>query len=522
MKQVHQIFSAGRGRLIDEEGIDWWDLMSLVIAPDALAVVVLQKVRDQIDPAAEAWATRQGGVVGVMAVLLGRAIQSFGSSVLDRSMVRVMHYAGLARRFSAAQIKEIFLDKYDSSYKWRSRFAERKEPRNEPVVLLPSAYGNVSRMAAEYARGLPGQSFLMVVTRDNAKHFVAPSNVQVRDLASYAKAMPTAEIASMLERWAKLRADLQSSPELRVLSETGAMGSFIGWIRDGLSARNAWRKVLECEPVCGVLCGDDSNIYTRVPVLLAARRKIPTVDFHHGALDGRYVMKELPCDVYLAKNEMERDYLLQVCGLPAGRVQIGAPAGEGMRLVDREHPQGTSVVLFSEPYEAVGMRGEEVYGELLPPLCRLARENGRSVIIKLHPFESRSQRNRMLSQILNSDDRALVKAVDGPLTAELMAQAWFGITVESTTAIDCLQNGICCFLCRWLTLSPYEYAEQYARFGVGEGLQDVTQIADIPKRLVDFHGRGGKRFDFSMTVDPAMMQRWLTSAHESSGVRSAS
>ena len=148
----------------------------------------------------------------------------------------------------------------------------------------------------------------------------------MRDLAGYAKSDSAGEeVRSLTERWRKLRTDLCESPELRVLVQAGLLDSFPAWIRDGLSARDAWREVLEREPVDGVLCGDDSNLYTRLPVLLAARRKIKTVDFHHGALDGRYALKDLPCDLYLAKNEMERDYLLRVCDLPAEKLVLGAP-----------------------------------------------------------------------------------------------------------------------------------------------------------------------------------------------------
>ena len=327
---VREMFSAGRGRLIDEEGIDWWDLMSLLVAPYALTLPALLSVAKVINPSAELWATRSGGIAGIIAIALRRSLRSFESSGLARFAARGMHYAGLVQRFSAAQFTEILLDKYDSGYQWRSRFAARPPSRAEPVVLLPSAYANVSRMAAAYARLLPDQPFLMVATRQSAKQFAAPANVQVRDLAAYAKAdSAEAEVASMAERWMKLRAELCESPEWRVLSEAGFLDSIPGWIRDGLSARNAWREVLEREPVCGVLCGDDSNRYTRLPVLLAARRKIRTVDFHHGALDGRYALKDLPCDLYLAKNEMERDYLLRVCGLPAGKVVIGAPPTGG-------------------------------------------------------------------------------------------------------------------------------------------------------------------------------------------------
>jgi hypothetical protein len=103
-----------------------------------------------------------------------------------------------------------------------------------------------------------------------------------------------------------------------------------------------------------------------------------------------------------------------------------------------------------------------------------------------------------------------------------MTQAWFGITVESTTAIDCLQNGVCCFLCGWLSLGPYEYASQYARFGIGEVIEDAGKIAEIPNRLTKFHTHPRLKVDLSPTVDPAMLQRWLTAPRVSDGARSDS
>jgi hypothetical protein len=512
VRRVRDMFSPGRKQLIDEEGIDWWVLTSLFLAQDALSVLALRRLASEIQASAELWASRPGGPVDLLAVLLGREIQSFGLGLgsVSRAVSGAMRYAGLARRFSAAQIKEIALDKYDSAYRWRSHFASQRETCAEPVVLVPTAYGNVSRMAAAYARLLPRQSFRVVATRESGKKFVPPPNVQVRDLTPYAKAEPPeTEISDLLKRWDMVRGDLQAFPDLRALSRTSAMDPISHWIRNGLSVRNAWRTVLEREPICGVLCGDDSNPYTLLPVLLATKRGIPTVDFHHGAFDGRYLLKDLPCDVYLAKSEMERDYLVRVCALPGGQVVIAAPSSEAAHA-DRvgSRAQNTAVVFFSEPYEGVGMRAEEVYREVLPPLCRLARQNGRGVILKLHPFESASQRRRMIRKILSPEDGRFVNVVDGPLTGALMLQAWFGITVESTTVIDCMQHGIQCFLCGWLTLWPFEYAQQYARFGVGEVLRSAEQVAEIPQCLAEFQNRAAA--EPTGAADPAQLQRWLT------------
>ena len=99
-------------------------------------------------------------------------------------------------------------------------------------------------MAAAYARLLPQQSFLMVATRQSGRQFVPPPNVQMRDLADYAKAdAPVAEIKSLLERWTKLRTDICAFPDLQILAEAGVLDAFADWIRDGLSVRDAWREV---------------------------------------------------------------------------------------------------------------------------------------------------------------------------------------------------------------------------------------------------------------------------------------
>jgi hypothetical protein len=531
---LRQIFSQGRGRLIDEEGIDWWELISIVLAPEALDVLAFCRMAREISSSAEIWSTRGGWAAAALAILLGSPLHSFHTGPVASFAAGVGHYAGLVRRFSPAQIKEIFFDKYDPRYEWRSRFAAKPQRCSTPVVLLPSAYGNASRMAVEYARMLPQQSFLMVATRENAKQFTPAANIRVRDLAAYAQpGTSAAEITSLVEGWAKLQSDLcssqGSSPELQVLSRAGVFDPVPAWIGDGISARNAWQEVLEREPVCGVLCGDDSNRYTRLPVLLAARRKIPTVDFHHGAFDGRYTFKELPCDVYMAKSQMERDYLVRVCGIAEEKIVIAAPASARIVNTAQRGERGQRfLILFSEPYEAAGMRGEEFYRELLPPLVRVARENRRELAIKLHPFESLAQRRSLVREILGADEAALVTLLDGPLTADLLAQAWCGITIESTTVMDCWQNGICCFLCGWVNFSLYEYAQQYVRFGVGEVLHGVEQVAEIPARLAEFYNRPSPTAPQAEKADPVRLQEWLTCGfHESgfkqpSGARSAS
>ena len=425
--------------------------------------------------------------------------------------------AKVFRRFSAGQIKQIFLDKYDAGYRWRSRFVSTTRPLSDSAVLLPSAYENVSRMAASYARVLPEQMFLLVATRQSARKFANSGNLQVRDLAAYGKGpSPLRETASILANWERLKPELKSAaPEFEVLLSAGVFDPFPNWFRDCLRARDAWREVLEREPITGVLCGDDSNIYTRLPVLLAAKRKIPTVDFHHGALDGRYLLKTLPCDAYLVKSEMERDYLVRLCGLPPEKLCDAAPPSHPSPLQENRRMSGRSAILFSEPYGNAGLRAEEVYREILPALCRVSRETGHDVIVKLHPFESAADRERLIRSLLSRQDFKLVTVIEGPTSPGLFSRAWFGITIESTTVLECLSAGVPCFLCGWLSLSSYGYAGEYARFGIGEVLSRAEEIDEIPRKVALFQAAPRSQKGFGRAASAEQLGQLLTLGSQS-------
>ncbi len=518
VREIGRILSAGDGRLLDREGIDWWSLRSLEILREAMATLALQRMSKEVSRPATLWATRPGWPATAFAKLLGLPLRAYGGGLAQRSLHRVRHYARLSRYFSAAQIKEIFLDKHDAAYRWRARFARREQPEGCPVVVIPSAYTNVSRVASAYARLLPEQPFLLVATRRSARVFEAPSNVKVRELGSYAATSRSSEeLKGLLESWARLTGDLKQHPDLAILQRLGIFDELPAALAHGLAVRDAWSCLLEREPVCGVFCGDDTNVNTRLPVLLAARRGLPTLDFHHGAMDGFYLVKRLSSDLYLVKTELERDYLLRVCGLPAERVVLGAPVPAyttaSLRSpVEKFSTRKTAIVFFSEPYENMGMKAEEVYRELVPPLCALARETGHGLVLKLHPFESARERSRILRTAVPQDDFERIRILTAPLSEGLLSETWAGITVESTTVLDCAARGVPCFLCGWLTLSPFGYLQQYARFGAGQLLNRAEEIAEIPGRIAERGIGDGVREDrrlLGKMIEPQMLAKWL-------------
>jgi hypothetical protein len=478
-----EIFQSGCGRLLDSYGLDWWELTAMFFREEIELLGTLRRFADQIGSDDQLFLTRPGFYAHALRFLLGDRVHLLSS----RSSTKAsgLHYLRVAARFPMAQLAEIFWDKYDPCYSLRRHFSAKRQPSRNPVVLLPSAYINVSRMAIAYARTVPELNLLLVATRRSGWLAEASANVTMAKLASYAKdSLDTSrEYEDLLQKWQIFGAELESVPEISLLRHLRRLDSFPKLLWQGLAIRDAWRRVLETEPVKAVLCADDSNPYTHIPVLLGRNRGIPAIACHHGALDGAHLFKRSHADVILAKGKMEQDYLVRVCGVPEEIVEIGAPADCSPSCVRRDRDSAPFITFFSEPYEVASARTDEFYRDLLPRLADLALKAGRKLVVKLHPFESRRERLRLMNRILTAEQQQVVTIVSGALSEELLQKTWAGITVLSTAATECAARGIPCYLCRWLEYSHYGYIEQFERFGVGQVLRSPEEIAEIPKLI---------------------------------------
>jgi hypothetical protein len=484
--RVREVLGQGCGRLVDEHGLDWWEIMSMVLHGEMETFIQLQRFARTVGSGDEVYVSRPGLHASLLQSLLAARIHVFP---LRRGAQRggLGHYVRVSKKLSVPQIIDVFWDKYDAGYQFRGRLSRRPHPSERPVVLLPTAYVSVSRTGMAYANTFPQENFLLVTTRRSGWMQNHPGNVMATWLSLYAAVRDRGdENAEMESRWRALLKELGGTEEFQILERLGYLASFPQRFRRGLEVRDAWRNVLDTEPVQGVLCADDSNPYTRIPLLLAQARGLPNIACHHGALDGRYVFKRRYGDVIWAKGKMEEDYLVRKCGVPRERVEIAAPVlpanwnGLDQSNCEEFRPY---LLFFSEACEVAGGRQEEFYRDILPPLADLALATGRKLVVKLHPVESEPERASMLARILSPEQKAATFVVSGPLTEDLLAQAWFGITILSTVAMECAVRGIPCFLCKWLDFSPYGYVEQFIRFGVGIGLDGPGEIARIPEYL---------------------------------------
>jgi hypothetical protein len=481
-ERTRQILDADCGKLIDQLGLDWWRISSILLHEQLETILLVKKLQKDLAGCRELYASRLEWPVPSIARTLGCNVRLLGDERQTGIASALMRSARAMRRLSFLQLKDVLFDKYDPNYRWRSRFCRSVSHQDVPVVVVPTAYTNVSRMAAAYARLLPKQQFLFVATRYSALTFDRPSNVSIASLAAFTRSKSQeSESSALIGKFDAVLKELRQIPEIAELESAGALKRFPSLLRQHLVMRDAWSEVLARHQVTAVLCGDDSNPATRIPVDLAKTLGIKTVNFHHGALDGRYLFKRMLCDVYLAKSEMERDYLLNICRVPTEKVKMGAPH----RVLRRKRSASSAslIFFFSEPYENNGARPSDIYAEILVPLAALARSTRTRLVIKLHPFESKSERLQLLRKLLSAQDLEQIDVIDGPMPKDLAGVAWFGVTVESTAALDCTQEGVTCFLCAWLEISPYGYVQQYARFGVGQILTAANEISSIPDRL---------------------------------------
>jgi hypothetical protein len=488
------LLAPGLGRVVDRFGIDWWDVISLMLQPELQDVQLALRLAEKLQGCRMLTVSRPSMMAEALRVQLGIPLQVLHGGLRKRLVRTVLRRGQAVANLTFEQLRQVVYDKYDPHYRWRRKLApaQRSRSKSEPVVLLPTAYSNVTKTAFSYAGILPEQKFLLILARESAAVSPVPANVETVPLAGFApESCDRDELRKLEDGWNQLEQAFQEHPAFRLPAHLEILKKGRRWLRWGLAVRDAWMRVFETRAVVSCLSADDSNPYTRIPLLLAEQRGIPAIACHHGALDGRMAFKNPRFSNYLAKGEMERDYLERICGIEASRIRMGAAAPVETRhaaspaagKTGQARERAPWITFFTEPFETDFWRVEAVYREVLPRLCSTARRSGKTVVLKLHPFESARQRRVLVKRILSKDDRKLISITDAPLSGEILRQTWCAVTVESTVAFDCASLGIPVFLCGWLRHAYAGYAPQYVRFGVGQMLEGPDDLLRIPDLL---------------------------------------
>ncbi|HXR17857.1 MAG TPA: hypothetical protein VN777_16810 [Terriglobales bacterium] len=487
--RLRELLQLGRDVMVDALGIDWWDVLALEIASEVQQFMLIHRLSKKLSSNCELYSSRPHSLATALRELLGTGLTTLETRV--QSVIHGgRHYRQIFSRLDSAQLVQVLADKFDAAHSIRHHFTRRGQPSGQSVILLPSAYVNVSRTVLSYAELFPDQKFLLVHTRRNAKVKSLPANVCSASLTPYFVPSDKRETASLLESWNNLTEQLiDSAEEFNTANAVGVLGRIPALLPWGIALRNAWSQIFESENVTACLTADDSNPPSSIPLILAKRRCIPALACHHGALDYKMAIKVNHADFYLVKSEMERDYLSRVCRLGSEKMVTTVPVSSRPLPLPRAARQSAPwLVFFTEPYQNLGWRTDEVYRYLLPRLCRLAQTCGLKLVFKLHPFESIKGHRRMLRRFLPEQEHQ-IEVLAGPPSDQLWNNTRLALTVQSSTALECASRGVPIFLCAWLR-DPYSgYVHQYERFGVGQVLESPEQIAEIPRLLKRQNGK---------------------------------
>lgn len=485
---VDQVLESGRGRLLDRLGLDWWEIVGASFYKDIQLLHTVGQLRAEVAADhLELAATRPDLLTRLFARMQGCAVHYFRSAS-EGPFERSKRALRSMRRLDIAQIAEIALDKWDPCYGMRRYWAAgQRAALTNPVVLLPSAYSNVTRSVLAYAAQLPQRRFLLATTRKSAVPTHLPDNVCATSLSAYAVpfSASSSEAAELKTNWDTFFRSMADTAEaFRSAADAGIWDHFPQHIENGLRLRDAWKHLLDLEPVKGVLCGDDLNYYTRIPLILARRCGLNAVYCSHGALDGGFLFKQPFAETFLVKGEMESDYLRRVRAFEAERIRVAAPGASPS--VDSGEGHSDALVFFSQPYEVAGARMDEIYRELVPRLWSAAQRSGHRLIVKLHPFESVRARQALIASILPRSASDQVEIVRGVAPESVMSRAWCGFTIDSSVAVECALRRIPFFLSGWLDFNGMGYLQQFARFGVAHVLPTPESIEQIPELVAAF------------------------------------
>src|ERR1051326_3251010 len=152
LKVWRNLLRAGMGCVVDRFGIDWWDVLSLTLQPELQDMRLVSRLAEQLRQCHELGVSRPSTMAHALHLQLGVPLSVCQSSLKSRFTNRMMHYGDALHNLSFRQMQQVVYDKYDAHYAWRRNFSTMPAQSAEPLVLLPSAYSNVTKTALQYTR----------------------------------------------------------------------------------------------------------------------------------------------------------------------------------------------------------------------------------------------------------------------------------------------------------------------------------------------------------------------------------
>lgn len=223
-----ELLEPGMGRVVDSFGIDWWDIISHMLQPELQDVRLALRLAEKLSGCRTLVTSRPSVTAEVVRLQLGIPLQVLHRGMRRRLVSGILRRGAAVANLSSVQLRQVLYDKYDPLYHWRRKLAGPPTPasksQSEPVVLLPTAYSNVTKTALSYAQLLPEQKFLLVLARESGAVAAVPANVQTARLASFAtKEYDRNELKKLEACWEQMEQSLQEHPAYKVPVQLGIL-----------------------------------------------------------------------------------------------------------------------------------------------------------------------------------------------------------------------------------------------------------------------------------------------------------
>src|ERR1700685_4266383 len=124
-RRVRSLMDLGCGKLVDQHGLDWWEIMSILLHGELEALIILQRFAQTLGSADEVHVTRPGLHTSLLQCLVPDRVRVFPLRPASRDS-GLAHYVRVCKKLSTSQIADVFWDKYDPGYQLRGRLSRKR------------------------------------------------------------------------------------------------------------------------------------------------------------------------------------------------------------------------------------------------------------------------------------------------------------------------------------------------------------------------------------------------------------
>ena len=140
---LRELLQLGMGHVVDGWGIDWWDVLFLMIESELRQFMLMSRLAGELRVRLRTL-RQPRHAAGFRAAGIERSPASHLARNFRPVIHWARHYRDVLSQLDSAQITQAFQDRFDREHRVRRRFAKVRRASRHPVVLLPSAYVNVS------------------------------------------------------------------------------------------------------------------------------------------------------------------------------------------------------------------------------------------------------------------------------------------------------------------------------------------------------------------------------------------